>query len=88
MGDACDIKLNNRVYNVLKKHSQTEQKRHQRVKDKEEKATAELSMDANTRLILFKMLNNGLLESVNGAIATGKESVVFYAVGGENQLVY
>uniref|UniRef100_A0A914V4U3 Uncharacterized protein n=1 Tax=Plectus sambesii TaxID=2011161 RepID=A0A914V4U3_9BILA len=24
MGDACDIKLNNQVYNVLKKHSQTE----------------------------------------------------------------
>uniref|UniRef100_A0A914UVP1 Serine/threonine-protein kinase RIO3 n=1 Tax=Plectus sambesii TaxID=2011161 RepID=A0A914UVP1_9BILA len=85
MGDACDIKLNNQVYNVLKKHSQTEQKRHQRVKDKEEKATAEMSMDANTRLILFKMVNNGLLESVGGAIATGKESVVFHALGGEIQ---
>ena len=39
-------------------------------------------MDPNTRLLLYKLVNNGLLESVNGTISTGKEAVVLHANGG------
>lgn len=39
-------------------------------------------MDARTRLLMFKMVNSGVLEKINGCISTGKESVVFHADGG------
>jgi RIO kinase 3 len=39
-------------------------------------------MDPRTRLILYKLVNNGTLESVSGSISTGKESVVHHAIGG------
>lgn len=42
----------------------------------------EKAVDENTRIMMYKMLNSGLLESIGGAIAGGKESVVFYAQGG------
>ncbi|KRY15509.1 Serine/threonine-protein kinase RIO3, partial [Trichinella patagoniensis] len=44
----------------------------------------ELAVDTTTRMILFKMINGNLLESVDGQVATGKESVVFHAVGGSD----
>ena len=40
-------------------------------------------MDPRTRLIMYKMVNNGTLESISGSISTGKESVVFHAYGGQ-----
>lgn len=39
-------------------------------------------MDPRTRLLMYKMVNSGLLENINGCISTGKESVVFHANGG------
>lgn len=39
-------------------------------------------MDPRTRLLMFKLVNNGVLEKINGCISTGKESVVFHADGG------
>lgn len=34
--------------------------------------------DQSTRLTIFKLMNNGYIESLNGEIATGKEANVFY----------
>lgn len=42
----------------------------------------EQAVDARTRLLMFKMVNAGVLEKINGCISTGKESVVFHADGG------
>lgn len=39
-------------------------------------------MDPRTRLLMYKMVNAGVLENINGCISTGKESVVFHADGG------
>lgn len=39
-------------------------------------------MDPRTRLLMFKMVNAGILEKINGCISTGKESVVYHADGG------
>ncbi|KAL1242510.1 Serine/threonine-protein kinase [Trichinella spiralis] len=85
-GDAAkiDLKLSNRVFNQLKVHSINMAKRRHRVHENKEKATAELAVDTTTRMILFKMINGNLLESVDGQVATGKESVVFHAVGGSD----
>ncbi|XP_033726912.1 serine/threonine-protein kinase RIO3-like isoform X2 [Pecten maximus] len=82
-GEGMDMKLPNHVYNKLKLHSISENKRSQKLHEKKEHSTAEQAMDPRTRLLLYKMVNNLVLDSVSGSISTGKESVVFHAFGGE-----
>ncbi|KAJ3125456.1 Serine/threonine-protein kinase RIO1 [Nowakowskiella sp. JEL0407] len=48
-------------------------------KDKETRATVEQVLDKKTRMILFKMLNNGVITEINGCISTGKEANVYHA---------
>lgn len=42
----------------------------------------EKAVDPKTRLLMYKMVNSGILETITGCISTGKESVVFHAYGG------
>ncbi|KAL7886737.1 hypothetical protein AOLI_G00044580 [Acnodon oligacanthus] len=81
-GISMDLKLSNHVYNALKRHCQTEQRRGARLHEKKEHSTAEQAVDSRTRLLMYKMVNAGILENINGCISTGKESVVFHADGG------
>ena len=37
-----------------------------------------MALDPATRLLLYKMVNGGVLDEVNGCLSTGKESVVFH----------
>lgn len=54
-------------------HSKHEQARRHKLHDKkEDHATAEFGMDEFTRLLVYKMINNQLLERVNGVISIGK----------------
>ncbi|RWS02518.1 serine/threonine-protein kinase RIO3-like protein [Dinothrombium tinctorium] len=82
-GGGFDMKLNNNVYNALKVHSMSEGKRAARLHEKKEKSSAEGVMDETTRLILYKLVNRGLLEEVNGIVSTGKESNVYHGIGGD-----
>ncbi|KAM3604043.1 uncharacterized protein V6R79_005645 [Siganus canaliculatus] len=50
-----------------------------RVKDKSDRATVEQVLDPRTRMILFKMLNRGVISEINGCISTGKEANVYQA---------
>lgn len=84
-GGGFDMRLSNHVYNSLKVHSAQEGRRAARLHDKREKATAEQSLDPNTRLVLYKLLNREILNELNGCISTGKESCVFYAAGGKSE---
>ena len=43
------------------------------IRDKSDRATNEQVLDPRTRIILFKMINRGLIEEVNGCVSTGKE---------------
>lgn len=43
------------------------------MKDKSDRATNEQVLDPRTRIILFKMINRGLIEEINGCVSTGKE---------------
>ncbi|KDN39690.1 RIO1-domain-containing protein [Tilletiaria anomala UBC 951] len=52
---------------------------HARVKDKSDRATNQQVLDPRTMLILFKMVQRGLLETINGVISTGKEANVYHA---------
>ncbi|KAK8783704.1 hypothetical protein V5799_009935 [Amblyomma americanum] len=84
-GGGFDMRLSNHVYNSLKVHSAQEGRRAARLHDKREKATAEQSLDPNTRLLLYKLVNREILDEVNGCISTGKESCVFHAAGGKSE---
>ncbi|XP_067833754.1 serine/threonine-protein kinase RIO3 [Heptranchias perlo] len=81
-GIGMDLKLSNRVFNELKQHSYSERRRSAKIHEKKEHSTSDQAVDSNTRLLLFKMVNAGILENINGCISTGKESVVFHANGG------
>ena len=52
------------------------------MKDKSDRATMEQVMDPRTRMILFKMLNRGVVREVNGCISTGKEANVYHCERG------
>lgn len=79
-GDAggFDMKLSNKVFNQLRSHSKKTKKNraHDRI---ENTATAEMGIDEPTRLRLYKLINNRMLEQVNGIISTGKEAVILHA---------
>lgn len=79
-GDAAgfDIKLPNSVFNQLKTYSQ-KSKRNKAQDRRENVATAEMGIDERTRIILYKLTNNQILEVVNGIISTGKEAVILHA---------
>lgn len=51
--------------------------------DRSERATVENVIDPRTRLILYKLVNSGILKEVNGCVSTGKEANVYYAVAGD-----
>ncbi|KAG5473685.1 hypothetical protein LSCM1_04312 [Leishmania martiniquensis] len=51
--------------------------------DRSERATVENVLDPRTRLILYKLVNSGILREINGCVSTGKEANVYYAVSGD-----
>lgn len=71
--------LKQKVTNVLNEKSRSIENNRMRVKDKSDRATAEQVMDPRTRIILFKMLNKGIIDEINGCISTGKEANVYHA---------
>ncbi|XP_046980764.1 serine/threonine-protein kinase RIO3 [Schistocerca americana] len=83
-GGGFDMQLSNKVFNSLKVYSRNEQARRNRLTDKCDQATAELGVDPKTRLLLYKLVNQEILERVNGTLSTGKEAVVLHADGGSN----
>lgn len=75
--------MSNPVFNNMMLHAERSQSRGIRRKfGKGDQATREQAVDPKTRMLLFKMMNNGLLNEINGAVSTGKEAVVYHAVGG------
>uniref|UniRef100_A0A803KVH4 Serine/threonine-protein kinase RIO1 n=1 Tax=Chenopodium quinoa TaxID=63459 RepID=A0A803KVH4_CHEQI len=47
--------------------------------EKADRATVEQAIDPRTRMVLFKMLNRGVFNDINGCISTGKEANVYHA---------
>ncbi|XAR67898.1 Non-specific serine/threonine protein kinase [Bertholletia excelsa] len=56
-----------------------------KVTDKADRATVEQAIDPRTRMVLFKMLNRGVFNDINGCISTGKEANVYHATKTEGQ---
>ena len=64
--------MNNQVYNKIRNFSIKEGKRKNRIQDKEDRAVAEQALDPKTRVLLYKLVNGGVLDGVNGVISTGR----------------
>ncbi|XP_032666346.1 serine/threonine-protein kinase RIO1 isoform X2 [Odontomachus brunneus] len=72
--------LSNYVVNVLIENNKRTEKGRIRTKDKQDRATVEQVLDTRTKMILFKLLNKGLIARIDGCISTGKEANVYYAL--------
>lgn len=70
------------VTSTLKAAARRELHNLERVTDKSERATVEQVLDPRTRLVLYKMLTQGLFREVNGCVSTGKEANVYHATAG------
>lgn len=73
-------KLSNRAANVLMQANKKIENDRLRAKDKADRATVEQVLDPRTRMILFKILNKGVICEINGCISTGKEANVYHAI--------
>mmetsp|Transcript_11101 Transcript_11101/g.28673 ORF Transcript_11101/g.28673 Transcript_11101/m.28673 type:complete len:245 (+) Transcript_11101:10-744(+) len=85
-GSARDAGLSQAAGNSL---SRTERKLDQAKHHgltRDERATTDQVLDPRTRMILFKMMNTGSIESINGCVSTGKEANVYHAFGPECEL--
>ena len=65
--------------NLLIENDKRVEKDRFRTKDKHDRATVEQVLDPRTRMILFKLLNQGIIAEINGCISTGKEANVYHA---------
>lgn len=65
--------------NILNEKKRSMENNRIRVKDKSDRATCEQVLDPRTRIILFKMINKGIIDEINGCISTGKEANVYHA---------
>lgn len=74
-----DPPLPSHVTKELNENDKRIEKLRIRTKDKKDRATVEQVLDPRTRMILYKLLNNGVLEKIDGCISTGKEANVYYA---------
>lgn len=55
-------------------------KKGRRHKDRADRATVEQVLDPRTRLILFRLVQRGFFEYVEGCVSTGKEANVYHAL--------
>jgi RIO kinase 1 len=51
----------------------------------DERATVEEVFDQTTRLVVFDLLNSGVIYEVNGAVSSGKEAKVYWATNKEGK---
>ncbi|KAL8932026.1 MAG: hypothetical protein Q9216_006992 [Gyalolechia sp. 2 TL-2023] len=54
--------------------------KHDRVADKNDRATSEQVLDPRTRMILLQMINRDIVSEVHGCLSTGKEANVYHAL--------
>lgn len=87
--DKYEPKIPHHAANKLSEANRKQQGNLHRSKDKQDRATAELVMDPRTRMILFKLLNRGMISEINGCISTGKEANVYHGTNkfGENYAI-
>lgn len=64
----------------IQRHLDSVDKRPSKSRDRQDRATVEQVLDPRTRMILFRMIQKGIFETLEGCISTGKEANVYHAV--------
>uniref|UniRef100_A0A0N5BI51 Serine/threonine-protein kinase RIO1 n=1 Tax=Strongyloides papillosus TaxID=174720 RepID=A0A0N5BI51_STREA len=59
--------------------------KHRKTRDRADRATVEQVLDPRTRLIIFRLVQRGVLETIEGCISTGKEANVYHALDENDQ---
>uniref|UniRef100_A0A0N5A1B4 Serine/threonine-protein kinase RIO1 n=1 Tax=Parastrongyloides trichosuri TaxID=131310 RepID=A0A0N5A1B4_PARTI len=59
--------------------------KHRKTRDRADRATVEQVLDPRTRLIIFRLVQRGVLETIEGCISTGKEANVYHALDNNDQ---
>lgn len=65
--------------NQLARTLRSEESGRTRHTGRDDRATTEQVLDPRTRMILYKMLNHGIVAEINGCLSTGKEANVYHA---------
>ncbi len=76
------------VSNTVSKMQSIEVKKRTLHTSRDDRATSEQCLDPRTRLMLFKMLSNGILDKIDGCLSTGKEANVYYAKAGKKAAAF
>ena len=77
--------LSHSVANRVTQLQEMELSKTAKTQGRDDRATSEQVMDPRTRMILFKLLSRGFLETIDGCLSTGKEANVYYAKAGNKQ---
>lgn len=80
---AQKMNFSHAVSNTVSKMQHLEVKKRTLHTSRDDRATSEQCLDPRTRLMLFKMLSNGMLDEIDGCLSTGKEANVYYAKAGK-----
>mmetsp|Transcript_41628 Transcript_41628/g.100230 ORF Transcript_41628/g.100230 Transcript_41628/m.100230 type:complete len:548 (+) Transcript_41628:56-1699(+) len=79
---AKKMNFSHSVSNSVSKMQNLEIKKRTLHTSRDDRATTEQCLDPRTRLMLFKMISNGMLDEIDGCLSTGKEANVYYAKAG------
>lgn len=79
MNDAHDFCLSKTAENQLVRTLRNEESGRSRHTGRDDRATTEQVLDPRTRMILYRMLNHGIVTEINGCVSTGKEANVYHA---------
>lgn len=80
----CGFQISNKTYNSLKQHAYSEDRKAQRVHEAKDHSTIQHVFDVKTSIMLYKLVSNGILASINGIVSVGKEAIVVHANGGDS----
>ncbi|KAF1793097.1 RIO kinase, conserved site [Phytophthora cactorum] len=79
MKDEDDFRLSKAAENQLARTLRNEESGRTRHTGRDDRATTEQVLDPRTRMILYKLLNHGIVTEINGCLSTGKEANVYHA---------
>ncbi|TMW57465.1 hypothetical protein Poli38472_003390 [Pythium oligandrum] len=79
MADEDTFRLSKVASNQLQRSLRNEESGRTKHTGRDDRATSEQVLDPRTRMILYKMLNHGVVSEINGCLSTGKEANVYHA---------
>ncbi|KRY66325.1 Serine/threonine-protein kinase RIO1, partial [Trichinella pseudospiralis] len=77
--DVEESMLSKNMRQALEIHERNTDENKHRIRDKQDRATAELALDLRTCMNIFKLIQRGFITAVHGCISTGKEANVYRA---------